>query len=129
MRLSTIQVIAASIAGTLAQDDSMIPCVEATPSGDSITGFIYAEACDKWAWLCDNDDADVSIQADCSLRQNWPNNQGVSYVCIQMASDPSAAGAVQNKCFWAPDSNTNNTSCRLPTSHCQGIVNCWGWPR
>ncbi|KAK1993423.1 hypothetical protein LX36DRAFT_256089 [Colletotrichum falcatum] len=127
MRLSTTVVAAASVAGTLGQ--GFVPCVEATPSGDSITGFVYADACSTWAWLCSNDDADVSIQADCSLRQNWPNEQAVSYVCIQIAKDTSAPGAVQNKCFWAPDSSTNNTACQLPASHCPGIVNVWGWPR
>ncbi|KAK2054303.1 hypothetical protein LY76DRAFT_686728 [Colletotrichum caudatum] len=130
MRLSTILVAAASVAGTLGQDTVFIPCVEASPSGDAITGFDYADACGTWAWLSGEEEgADVSIQSDCSLRQNWPNDVPVSYVCIQMAQDPAAAGAVQNKCFWAPDSGTNNTACQLPASHCPGIVNVWGWPR
>ncbi|KAK1974701.1 hypothetical protein LZ30DRAFT_394465 [Colletotrichum cereale] len=127
MRLSTIQVMATAITGALGQ--GFLPCVETAPSGDAITGFNYVTDCDTWAWIGEDNGVQVSIQADCSLRQNWPNDQGVSYVCIQMSQDPVALGAVQNKCFWAPDSSTNNTACQLPSSHCPNIVNAWGWPR
>ncbi|KAK1563963.1 uncharacterized protein LY79DRAFT_573871 [Colletotrichum navitas] len=129
MRLSTILVTAASLARTFGQDPVFKPCVETTASGDSFTGFEYANACTTWAWLSSDESTEVSIQADCSLRQNWPNDVAVSYVCIQIAQDPTAAGAVQNKCFWAPDSSTNNTACQLPASHCPGVVNAWGWRR
>ncbi|OBR10402.1 hypothetical protein CH63R_06094 [Colletotrichum higginsianum IMI 349063] len=127
MRLSAIHVLATSLAGACGQ--AFIPCVEATPSGNAVFGFNYVNACNKWAWIGKNVGVDVSIQADCSLRQNWPNYQAVSYVCIQRSPDPSAEGAVPNKCYWAPDSSTIYGACQLPESHCPNIVNVEGWPR
>ncbi|WQF89249.1 hypothetical protein CDEST_14263 [Colletotrichum destructivum] len=128
MHLSTIHLLAMSFAGVCSQE--FVPCVEGTPNGDSITGFQFVGACSRWAWIAGSDyDIDVSIQSDCSLRQNWPNNQAISLVCIQVSPDPSAPGAVPTKCFWAPDSFTTNTACQLPDSYCNGIVSVLGWPR
>ncbi|WDK22741.1 hypothetical protein CGRA01v4_14031 [Colletotrichum graminicola] len=125
MRLSTIQLLATSIAGVIALD----VCTETTPRGGAITGFNYITACNTWAWIGWDDNVDISIQSDCTIRQNWPNDQGVSYVCIQISRDTSVAGAVQNKCFVAPDAKVINSTCLIPQTHCPGIVNAWGWPR
>ncbi|TQN63673.1 hypothetical protein CSHISOI_11741 [Colletotrichum shisoi] len=127
MRLSAIHVLAASLAGSCVQ--AFGPCIEATPKGNATYRFSYVQACNTWAWIADDLGLELSIQADCSLRQNWPNFLAASYVCIQRSPGPSANGTVPDKCFWTPERDTTYQACQLPVSHCPGIAKVEGWPR